>query len=74
MISRQGKYIGTITEGDLLWSIKSQNDLNLREAEHVPISSVRRKFRNEPVYVNATMEDLFEKALNQNFVPVVDDL
>ena len=73
MINRKGKYVGTITEGDLLWSIKSQNNLSLREAEHIPISSVKRKFCNKPVDINATMEDLFEKALNQNFVPVVDD-
>lgn len=25
------------------------------------------------VYINSTMEDLLELALNQNFVPVIDD-
>ena len=37
MISRLGKYIGTITEGDMLWGIKNEYDLSLKEAEHVPV-------------------------------------
>lgn len=32
IINRMGKYIGTITEGDMLWGIKNQYDLNLRDA------------------------------------------
>lgn len=73
MINRQGKYIGTITEGDMLWGIKNQYDLNLREAEMVPVTSIPRRLDNHPVSAAASMEDLIDKALNQNFVPVVDD-
>lgn len=73
MISRQGKYIGTITEGDMLWGIKNQYSLNLREAENVPVTSIPRRLDNRPVSADAAMEDLIDKALNQNFVPVVDD-
>ena len=32
MINREGKYVGTITEGDLLWGLKKLNILNLKEA------------------------------------------
>lgn len=73
MINRQGKYIGTITEGDMLWGIKNQYNLNLREAELVPVTSIPRRLDNRPVSADAAMEDLIDKALNQNFVPVVDD-
>ena len=73
VISRSGKYIGTITEGDMLWGIKNQYDLSLRDSEHISVSAIKRGSDNRPVYVNATMEDLIDKALNQNFVPVVDD-
>lgn len=73
IINRMGKYIGTITEGDMLWGIKNQYNLNLRDAEHVSVSSMRRRQDNQPVYVDASMEDLMDKAMNQNFVPVVDD-
>ena len=73
MINRQGKYIGTITEGDMLWGIKNQYNLSLREAENIPVTSIPRRLDNRPVSADAAMEDLIDKALNQNFVPVVDD-
>ncbi|MCI9487887.1 MAG: CBS domain-containing protein [Lachnospiraceae bacterium] len=73
VINREGKYVGTITEGDLLWYIKSNCDLNFQEAEHVKLTGVRRKRQTMAVSVSAKVEDLMEKVLNQNFVPVVDD-
>lgn len=73
IISRSGQYVGTITEGDLLWGIKNQFNLNLKDAERVGISTIKRKMDYQPVYADANMESLIEKALNQNFVPVVDD-
>ena len=35
--------------------------------------SIKRKWDNEPVDVDVNMEDLLNKAMNQNFVPVIDD-
>ena len=42
MINRQGKYIGTITEGDMLWGIKNQYSLNLKDAEHISVATIKR--------------------------------
>lgn len=73
IISRTGKYIGTITEGDLLWGIKNQFNLDLKGAERIPITTIRRRSDNRPVKADSDMEDLLGKAMNQNFVPVLDD-
>ena len=73
IISRKGRYIGTLTEGDLLWGIKNQFNLSLKEAEKIPITAIRRRCDNLPVKADADMEDLILKALNQNIVPVLDD-
>lgn len=73
MINRNGKYVGTLTEGDLLWGIKNQFNLNLKEAERVPITALERRLDYKPVSAESNMEDLVGKALNQNFVPVIDD-
>ncbi len=73
VLNRKGKYIGSITEGDMLWGIKNQYNLSLKNAEKIRVSSIPRRTDYQPVHVDATMEDLIEKALNQNFVPVVDD-
>lgn len=73
ILTKQGQYVGTLTEGDMLWYIKNQLDLNLKEAARIPVTEVPRKFENNPVYANCKMEDLLEKAMQQNFVPVLDD-
>jgi FOG: CBS domain len=68
-----GTYIGTLTEGDLLWDVRERYDLNLQEAEDIPILAVNRRRDNEPVAADANIEDLISKVMNQNFVPVIDD-
>ena len=73
IISRQGTYVGTITEGDLLWYIKNQLDLNLQEARRILITNVPRRSDNTPVSIDSNMEALLDKAMKQNFVPVLDD-
>lgn len=71
---RTGEYIGTITEGDLLWEIKDSYDLSLKDAEGIPIIAVKRNRDNLPVSAEADMEDLLSKVMNQNFVPVIDGM
>lgn len=73
MIDKDGKYVGSITEGDLLWGIKNKYNLNLKEAELIPITEIDRRTDYRAVNINAAIEDLVEKAMDQNFVPVVDD-
>lgn len=73
LLSMDGRYIGTITEGDLLWFLKERNFPDLRLLEDMPITSIERRRDNQAVKINESMEDLFDKVMNQNFVPVVDD-
>ena len=73
MINREGKYVGTITEGDLLWGLKKLNILNLKGAEDIAITKISRRADYRPVSADSNMEDLMEKAMDQNFVPVIDD-
>lgn len=73
MIDKEGKYVGSITEGDLLWGIKNKYNLNLKEAEMVPITEIDRRTDYKAVKADADIEDLVGKAMEQNFVPVVDD-
>ena len=73
MINREGKYVGTITEGDLLWGLKKLNILNLKGTEDIAITKIARRADYRPVSADSNMEDLMEKAMDQNFVPVIDD-
>lgn len=73
MLNKEGKYVGTITEGDLLWGIKNKYNLSLKEAEYISITEINRKQDYLAVRADANMEDLMLRAMNQNFVPVIDD-
>lgn len=73
ILNRDGRYIGSITEGDLLWGLKSLNILKLKDAENIAITKISRRHDYRPVRANSNIEDLMERAMEQNFVPVVDD-
>ena len=73
ILNREGKYIGTITEGDLLWGAKSLSIPNIKEAENINIMRVSRRKDYNTVTVDSNMEDLIDRAMDQNFVPVIDD-
>ena len=73
MIDSYGHYVGTITEGDILWWIKDDLPFDMKKAETEYIGDIPRKRENLPVSIQSDMEDLMSKAVNQNFVPVVDD-
>ena len=73
LLSKDGTYVGTITEGDLPWGIRKEYQMNFKEAENAPVASIPRRVDYKPVSVECKMEDLIDRALNQNFVPVVDD-
>ena len=73
VIDKSGKYCGVVTEGDLLWGLKNKTDLVQKGLEKVRITEIPRRSDNQPVLVNADMEDLLGKIMNQNFVPVLDD-
>lgn len=73
ILTRDGEYRGTLTEGDVLWAMKNMCNLNLRQAEKLRIMEISRRRDNIPVTVSTSMHDLVERAKSQNFVPVVDD-
>lgn len=73
IIDEQGKYAGTLTEGDLLWKMKNTPGLTFEGTERIYLTEVPRKITNNPVRIGAEIEDLLSLAIVQNFVPVVDD-
>lgn len=72
MIDRDGKYIGTVTEGDFLWALANKMD-KMSDLEHIPVLEIKRRVNNRPVNIDANIEDLMDMSLYQNFIPVIDD-
>ena len=73
ILNRDGKYVGTITEGDLLWGLKGLDILNLKNAEQIPVMKIDHRTAYKSVNADANIEDLIKRAMDQTFVPVVDD-
>lgn len=73
ILSKHGEYRGTLTEGDLLWALKNMCYMDIRQAEAHRIMEISRRKDNVPVRITTSMQELVERATDQNFVPVVDD-
>ncbi len=73
IIDDKGKYIATLTEGDLLWKLKNTQGLSFKGTNKVLLKDIPRHVNNKSVHIDANIEDLISLAVNQNFVPVVDD-
>ena len=73
LIDKHGKYLGTLTEGDLLWKLKNTMNLNFRNTETVKVKDIPRRVRHKSVTISEDIESLINLAVSQNFVPVVDD-
>ena len=78
VIDRQGHYVGTVSEGDLLWQIVggSEDDLQItdvKNTEQMYLRDVLRLDRTPPARITATVEELLNKSMDQNFIPVIDD-
>ena len=72
VVARDGRYLGSISEGDFLWNVMSLGSLAPEDLEDACIDQIVSD-RTPPVGVNTPVEELMEKLLDQNFVPVVDD-
>ena len=78
VINRDGRYLGTVSEGDFLWFITdcldNNEDINLKTLEEISLTKLLRTQSYKPMKATADVNELISLATNQNFVPVVDDL
>lgn len=74
VVTRDGGYAGTLSEGDFLWSMLEIGGASLADCEDLSVADIiKKRGQNPPVHITANAEELQERALEHNFVPVVDD-
>ncbi|GGL41459.1 CBS domain-containing protein [Sporolactobacillus putidus] len=73
ILNKKGNYVGTLTEGDLLWKLKNSGDLDFRHAESIMLKDVPLYTEVKTISVDDEIENMIDTSLSQNFVPVVDD-
>ena len=73
IISDDGKYVGTISEGDLLRYVSSKDTFNIEEAESMSINDIEKYRQYKCLSSDAALLEIMALALEQNFIPIVDD-
>ena len=79
VITRNGQYAGTVSEGDFLWQLLNENPgdprlHSMKDMEQLKIRDILQKDNYPSVRITVTMEELLNTAMHQNLIPVVDDL
>ena len=75
--TRDNIYVGTVSVADFLWYLIEDGEprtTSIRALERTTVRDVLRFDRNPPVRITADIQELLGRAMNQNFIPVVDDL
>ena len=77
VITKDGKYVATVSEGDFLWLIVdrylNKMEVNDKKLEKISIKEILNIDRYKSVKITASINELVSLSLNQNFVPIVDD-
>jgi len=76
VINRRGQYMGTVSEGDFLWRLLpdegAPSPCSVKDLERLHVRDILRE--NPSVRITASLGELLDSIVRQNFVPVVDDL
>lgn len=72
VITKDGRYAGIVSEGDFLWHLLRSAD-NPAAQDSMLIRSILQPAPHTAVRSSVTMDELTDRAMNQDFIPVVDD-
>ena len=77
VIDKNGKYVGSVNEGDFLWFILEKEDNIysdvIKKCENKKVKDIIRPKYITPVSVDVDMTTVVNRSLQQNYVPVIDD-
>lgn len=73
LIDADGVYVSTVSEGDILRFIKNDANFDVGMAEHTRVADIQKYRPYKACHTGVSSESIIELALEQNFVPLVDD-
>lgn len=73
VLDRDGVYVGTLRNDDILNYFLSTGSAVTKDAEGVGVVEIIGEKYVKPVYHTASLADVIERVKEHNFVPVVDD-
>lgn len=72
VINSEGEYVGSLSEGDLLWTIL-ENGSTAEMLDTMLVRDLIRPGFMPAVNISVPFQTLLETSFDQNYVPVVDD-
>lgn len=73
VLDDDGIYLGTLRKDDIYNYFFSKGKIDFRTAEKDGIQTLLDREYSTPLYHTSSIEDMMEKVMEHNFVPVVDD-
>ena len=77
VIDRDGRYAGSLSEGDILWFVyglmREKRENILEECENTSVAQVVPQGKYPAALIDIPWDELVKRALEQNYVPLVDD-
>ena len=73
VLDKDGKYVGTIRNDDILKYFLDNGTFDFRSAERDGITGIINPSYSKPLFHHASMSELIDRVKEHNFVPVVDD-
>lgn len=73
MIDAEGRFVTTVSEGDILNYMKNVAHFDLAKAEHATVMSIDKYRPYQELGLHEPFERILELSLEQNFIPLVDD-
>ena len=73
VLNKDGRYLGSVTEGDFLRHMMQAGTTELKEHEKYRVGAIFRPDFCPALDIQASETDVIDAVLQQNFVPIVDD-
>ena len=73
LVDENGKFVSTISEGDILRYINEVLHFDNSKFESVKLSDIEKYRPYQALNINTNIDDVYKLALDQNFIPLIDD-
>ncbi len=73
LIDSEGKFVTTLSEGDILRYIKNDCNFNIAKAESITIDQIEKYRSYQALTINTSIDTIIRLTLQQNFIPIIDD-
>ena len=73
LVDNDGRFVGTLSEGDLLCFLKNKVKYDIKASEKVSVKDMERYRQYHSLEVSSMWSEFFVLSLDQNFIPVTDD-